>query len=196
MKKLNYLYPLIIIVSILLALNLTSCTQTDFTPDFVDKPVGNEIDLTLKDKTEYSDFELLFINEDTLYTLGSDSKIFRIHIKNIEQICVNGYSDRSWMLGVAGLQIAPAIALGIAANSVNKENSGFLLSLLLLVPAAVEIAMFESSTPKAPVYKAPFENRISEIKKYARYPIEMTREQISVIEKFYGLINIRKENKK
>jgi hypothetical protein len=189
MRNHNYLnflniFQILISVTILFSLNFISCAGS---PDFVDKPIGNNIDITMKNADLYPDLELLFIYEDTLYTLFSNSKVYPIPMTQIEQISVSGYSDRSWLGAILGLQVVPSILLGVVGSSVDK--GAWVLTGIMLIPAGIEAALFESSTPDAPLFKSPIEEKVPEFKKYARYPIEMSRDNINALEKFYGLIN-------
>jgi hypothetical protein len=181
----NY-YIFSIVFTLVFSCNFISCSGT---PDFIDKPVGNKIDLKMANNSEYPDLEFLFVFEDTLYTLYNSSKVFPIPIKSVSQITVNGYSDRNWIMPVLGLQVIPSIAIGIASNTVKGSGVGFILTGLLLIPAAIEVILFETSTPEAPEYKDLTEKNISKIKKYARYPIDLSREQINSIESYYGIFS-------
>jgi hypothetical protein len=165
-------------------LNFISCSGSS---DFVNKPIGNNINITMKNIDVYPDQELLFIYEDTLYTLFNNSKVFPIPMTQIEQISVSGYSDRGWLGAIIGLQVVPSILMGAVASSEN--TNAWALTGIMLIPAVLEAALFESSTPNAPLFKSPIEEKVTELKKYARYPIEMSREKINALEKFYGVIN-------
>jgi hypothetical protein len=179
----KYLYFTILFIGLLFSSNFISC-NTMFAPDFVDKPVGNEVDIKLTNDSEYTDAELLFISKDTLYSLSMNSAVQLHHIKDVKQIKVNGYSDRSWIFAVLGMQVLPAIVLGVTAESAGSDG-GFALSAVLLIPAVAEFILFEASTPKAPLYTKPLENKISSLRKYARYPYELQREQIDALINYY-----------
>jgi hypothetical protein len=181
------LFFVLIILTIIFTLCFISCSGS---ADFTEKPIGNSIDITMKDRTNYADLELLFIYEDTLYTLYADSKVFPIPVAQIEEISVSGYSDRNWIFAVVGLQVVPPLLMGITASS-QGFGGAWGLTGVMLIPAAIEFALFESSTPDVPVFKNPLENNAPALKKYARYPIELSRENINTIEKFYGLTKVR-----
>ena len=178
------IYTVLLLFGVIL--NFVSCAESNFNPpDFMSEHVGNGIDIILNDKTEHNGLELLFINDDTLYTLKDNSKIIHFNIKDINVITVNGYSDRSWIIGVAAFQVVPAIVMGLAASTINGKEGGGAITAIFLIPAVIEILFFETSTPKSPELKQPDKNNISVLRKYARYPQELTREQINFIENFY-----------
>lgn len=178
---------ILIVLTLFFSLSFISCSGS---ADFTGKPIGNSIDITMKDNMGYTDLELLFIFEDTLYTLNSDSKVFPIPISQIDLMSVSGYSDRSWIFAVIGLQVIPAFLMGAAASSVNTDGA-WNITGIMLIPAALEFVLFEVSTPGAPTFKNPLENNIPALKKYARYPIELSREKINIIESFYGIAKVK-----
>jgi hypothetical protein len=185
------LFLIFITITIFFSLNFISCSSSQ---DFTEKPVGNNIDVIMEGNSLYTDLELLFIYEDTLYTLYSESKVFPIPIKQIEKISVNGYSDRSWIFAVIGLQVIPSILMGVAASSENVDGA-WALTGVMLIPAVIEAILFEASTPVEPLFESPLDEKTLILKKYARYPIKLSRENINTIEKFYGITKVKNTTK-
>lgn len=193
----KFLYLSLPVLGVLFSVFFISCSTFN-TPDFIDRPVGNEVDITLADSSGYTGAEFLFISQDTLYTLSPYSAVRFHHIKDVKQIKINGYSDRSWIFAILGLQVLPALTLGFTAAAAGADG-GLALTGILLIPAGIEFALFEASTPKAPVYTKPLENKIPSLRKYARYPYELQREQIDALVNYYKLsgknIDTLKQNK-
>jgi len=172
-------------IALLFPVLFFSCSSAK--DNFVDKPFGNNIDLVLKSTYEYKDVELLYVDQDTLYAVYEEARILPVSLKDISKITVNGYSDRSWIAAVVGFQVVPAILIGVASSSEGSAK-GWAIGGLMLLPAALEFSMFESSTPKEPLFQGQIENYVQGLKKYSRYPIDLTRDQINSMEKFYGLL--------
>jgi hypothetical protein len=170
---------------------LLGCGVSEYTL----KPTGDMIKVTTAEKAEIAG-ELLAVRDSTILVLRDDtatkqpkleSKLLRLKTADLRKIEVNGYSDRSWAKYVLIFEGVPTVLITAAAASYYDDSSQaapwFFAGALL---TGLNYLLFELSTPSPPGAEQPFTNeKLNEMRKYARFPIDMTTSELDSLLTIY-----------
>ncbi len=109
----------------------------------------------------------------------TDNKIASAKLNEIENITLEAYSD-SWATGVLFMQIIPALVLGVEASAYTGSPSCFIGGVMLMIPGAITLLVFDSASPDPPSWSKDFGlEEIKKLKIYARMPNGINKEQLS-----------------
>lgn len=118
--------------------------------------------------------ELLYIHQDTLYLQVSDSKnlFYKTALSDLKKLTVDLYINKDWVAPVVLFEFIPATIFTIIGITVAGPGAAVLMVTFL--PGITTAALYIGGTPEKPVY----ENRQllapNDLKKYCRYPKELT----------------------
>ena len=160
---------------ITLAFFLCSCSGSYELTKF-----GDESTISIREGNDISG-EFLFVTDSSffiscLYT----NEIYEIGFKKCNEVIIDGYSNRDWILPVILLEGVSALTFSIECNA----NTGTFPWYLMVIPA-ISYFLFESGTPDAPGINSGEINKYSAetLKKYSRFPQGVTQDQFRVISK-------------
>lgn len=127
--------------------------------------------------------ELLAVNDSMIFVLA-DNNI--LAIKNIElrQIDFDKYSDNSWIIGVAVLQVLPSVVISALASKYGHVFGTFFA--VTMIPAVISASLFALSSPKTTFDDLTKVTEIYDLKKFSRYPGGITERQMKELLKHYG----------
>lgn len=133
--------------------------------------------------------EFLCLQDSSVYLLIHDQRITRIAIRDIYEIDIEGYSNRSWVTPLILFQAVPTVLLTIAASEADADVG---IALLVFGGATVlTYVALEASTPAPPGGSQPFtEESIDELRKYARFPQGLNPDQLQQRLRRYKQIDI------
>ena len=159
----------------------TSCAGADYEPS----ALGDLAVVEMKDNKSLSG-ELLCIDDSCIYLI-IQNKIYAISNKKIDNIVIDKYSDRSWIMGVVLLEVVPSI---IISSLVASNGGDFGLALgLTMIPSIVSAILFETSTPTSNYEDVNSRETKESLYKFTRYPGGVTSSQLNDLLKSYGQEN-------
>ncbi|HMS64665.1 MAG TPA: hypothetical protein PKD83_05355 [Ignavibacteria bacterium] len=166
---------LICITLLVLIFGMSSCTSSDYVPG----PNGDYAEITLKGNRELH-AELLFVT-DTMIFVDSKNSIVGLKTKNLDEIKFEKYKDDSWLIGVALLDVLPALIIAISAVTDNDLSP----AVYAMIPAAITSTLYILSSPKSTFDNLNKKSDIFELKKFSRYPGGITDRQFKALLKYY-----------
>ncbi|MBK8945994.1 MAG: hypothetical protein IPM32_12090 [Ignavibacteriae bacterium] len=179
MKK-SLFYILIFFFMIFLA----SCISTKYNIS----EYGNDAKINLKNGN-IIDCEIVYISDSTItFAMHENSfqnkqlyiakKYYSININTINSITIEGLSGEGWEFGVIATQIVPPILLFTAAATQGVDNSA--LTFITAIPGILTALLFMESELEKPVWNQSMEiSKLSEIKKYSRYPMNLSEVELN-----------------
>jgi len=179
-----------ILVLMVFQICLTGCTGQMF----VLKPEGDRAIISTKDGIDFT-AELLAVNEDVLYvniisgnhTLGiaHDEILIGFELDNIRDIRIQGYRNNQWVAPWVVFQVIPPILLGIAASM--ETADAVAVWAVFSIPALISGTTLGFGGTKNPAFSNDFTPyKISELKKYVRYPMGLNEGQLNIIAESHG----------
>jgi hypothetical protein len=184
-----------IAILLIVQLCLAGCTGQMF----VLNPEGDQAKITLSGDFDIM-AELLAVNDSILYVniiyggkaigVSPEESLVGLELDGVSQITVQGYTNKRWILPWVGLQVVPPILLGFAASSVSED--GLAVWGFFSIPAVISgIFMGRGSSKKPEISNTFTPEKISELKKYTRYPLGLNDGQLRKIAESHGQQNYR-----
>lgn len=139
--------------------------------------------------------ELLAVNEDVLYVnvisgnhvlgITYDETLIGYEMDSIREIRILGYRNNRWIAPWVVFQLVPPILLGIAASS--ESAGGLAVWAVFSIPALISGTTMGLGGTKNPAISKEFTpDKISELKKYVRYPLGLNDGQLNKIAEYHG----------
>lgn len=171
---------------------------------FVLSPAGDNAKIIMQNNTDII-AELLAVNDDVLFVnvisgneaLGiSNEEIFiGLRFDEITEIVIQDYKNNDWVAPWIAFQVIPPFLLGYAASTVDVNF--FAVWLTYSIPAVVSAVSLGIGGPKKPSFSNDFTSeKLSEIKKYVRYPLGLNDGQLKKVAEFHGQSEYRILNQK
>lgn len=173
MKTRNYIF-ILVLVSV-----LYSCQASNYTPS----PNGDIAELTLKGNRILKG-ELLAVS-DTMILIVKNKSILGIESRSLNQIFFKKYKDNSWLIGVATMEVLPALMLTLLVASHESDATAAVFAVTM-IPVALSTTLFLTSQPKTTYDGIADKSETDELRKFARYPGGITERQLAELLEFYG----------
>lgn len=187
------------IASIVLLFLIHICWAGCTSQMFVLKPEGDQAKISLSGDIDIR-AELLAVNDSILYVkiisggepigVSPEESFIGFELDGVSHISVQGYTNKRWILPWVVFQVIPPILLGIAASTVSAD--GLAVWGITSIPAVVSGVTMGRGSSKNPVISNEFTPyKISELKKYTRYPLGLNDGQLRKIAESHGQQNYR-----
>jgi hypothetical protein len=179
----------------LVATFLVGCGSSEY----VLKPAGDLIMLTTTKDVQFTG-ELLAVRESTIIISSNYDpyrmrrtpmpEVVAIETIDLKKIEVEGYSDRSWGKYVLIFEGVPTLFFTIAAGEAQADVGSAFLAFSILT--GLNYLAFELSTPSPPGVEQPLSaEKLSDLRKYARFPQDFTPSQLDSLLTIYEIEQIK-----
>ena len=150
-------------------------------------PKGDNTEVQLTDNSIVKGELLMVSDSEICVVVGSPIKSitknvkYELHIipvQRIQKLKIKGYSNKKWIGSTVAFQLVPVLLLGLAAGSVNPDNTLGVMGISS-VPALLSLGFLAAGTPPDPGIKYPItSDQLNSIRKYAHFPQGLTANEL------------------